>query len=206
MPGRPVTARLWAIAPGGDMGKKQFLEFADNGMLTGAERRTQSVTAEWEILRDLVHGVQLKEVRHVPKANGYVTELFRRDWGLDGGEVDQVFQVSLDPGTVSAWHMHRNTTDRLFASQGSLLIVLYDARRHSPSYGRINELRLGTVRPALVSVPPGVWHGVQNTGATPAALINVVDRAYAYDAPDHWALPADTEQIPYSFRAGPQAP
>jgi dTDP-4-dehydrorhamnose 3,5-epimerase len=55
----------------------------------------------------------------------------------------------------------------------------------------------------LVVVPPGVWHGVQNTGSVPGLLLNVVDRAYCYEEPDHWRLPADTANIPYRFAPGP---
>lgn len=171
------------------------------GLLQGAEQRPQSVTAGWEILRDLIDGVRVKEVRHVPKPNGYVTELFRRDWDLDAGVADQVFQVTLEPGAISAWHAHLETTDRLFASSGLLKIVLYDARSHSPTRGRINEIILGTVRPGLVVIPAGVWHGVQNLGSTAGVLINAVDRAYTYGSPDHWSLPQDSNQIPYSFRS-----
>jgi len=183
------------------MSKKSDQHGDEYAMLDGAEQRARSVTAEWEILRDVIDGVRVKEVRHVPKTGGYVTELFRRDWNLDSGVVDQVFQVTLEPGAISAWHMHRQATDRLFVVQGLMKIVAFDARAHSPTFGRVNEFCLGTVRPGLLVIPPGVWHGVQNTGAGPGQLINAVDRAYVYDSPDHWSLPHDTDQIPYDFLA-----
>lgn len=170
-----------------------------DGMLKGAEPRDQSVTAEWDILHDLIDGVRIKDVRHIPKQGGFLTELFRRDWELDASIVDQIFQVVLNPGVVSAWHMHRNTIDRLMVSHGMMKVVLYDARKKSPTYRRINEFRFGTVRPGIISLPPGVWHGVQNISDQPSTLINIVDLAYNYQAPDHWALPAHTDQIPYTF-------
>jgi dTDP-4-dehydrorhamnose 3,5-epimerase len=40
---------------------------------------------------------------------------------------------------------------------------------------------------------------VQNIGDGPAAVLNAVDRAYDYEDPDHWRLPADTPEIPYRF-------
>lgn len=54
-------------------------------------------------------------------------------------------------------------------------------------------------------VPAGVWHGVQNLDNTPAVIVNIPDRAYQYDRPDHWRLPPNTSEIPYSFK-GPPAP
>jgi dTDP-4-dehydrorhamnose 3,5-epimerase len=118
---------------------------------------------------------------------------------LDDGDIDQVFQSLMNPGSISAWHVHRRTTDRLFASHGMLQIVLFDARENSRTYGRINEFRFGALRPALLIIPPGVFHGVQNISSQPAVLLNLVDKAYQYEAPDHWRLPLDTDKIPYRF-------
>lgn len=169
------------------------------GYLDGAEKRQQSVTAEWESIRALIDGVELKEIRSVPKGNGFVTEIFRRDWLLDDGVVDQVFQVTSPPGAISAWHTHRVTRDRFFCLAGLVRLVLFDGREASKSHGTVNELHLSPLRPQLVGVPAGVWHGVQNIGGSDAVMLNLVDHAYAYDDPDHWGLPADSDQIPYTF-------
>lgn len=166
----------------------------------GGRKDAASITSDWNSLQNPIEGVRVREVKNVLKSSGDVLcEIFRRDWLLDEGVVDQVFQSVIDPGNISAWHVHQQTTDRLFASQGLLRIVLYDARPDSPSHERINEYRFGAVRPALLIIPPGVWHGVQNISSTPALLLNLVDRAYCYEDPDHWRLPVETEKIPYRF-------
>jgi dTDP-4-dehydrorhamnose 3,5-epimerase len=170
-------------------------------MIDGATRDRQSITADWVPLQEAIEGVKVCEVRNVPKENGVLTEVFRRDWELDEAPVDQVFQVTLFPGGVSAWHAHQVTTDRLFVNRGQMKIVLYDARPGSPTHGRVNEFRFGAVRPALVVIPPGVWHGVQNLGAEVGSVLNLVDRAYRYEDPDHWRLPLDTPKIPYTFQS-----
>jgi dTDP-4-dehydrorhamnose 3,5-epimerase len=36
--------------------------------------------------------------------------------------------------------------------------------------------------------------------AVTAVVLNLVDQAHIHEAPDHWGLPADTDQIPYPFR------
>jgi len=175
--------------------------------LPGAQKDQQSITADWQPAReDAIAGVIVYEIRNVLKDTGVLTEMYRRDWNLDSGTVAQVFQVVLDPGSVSAWHAHGETQDRLFASQGRVKIVLFDAREGSPSRGVLSELRLGRERPALVTIPPGVWHGVQNVGAGPAVIVNLVDREYQYEDPDHWRLPPDSPEIPYRFRGSGQGP
>lgn len=173
----------------------------DNWLLPGAERDRQTITAEWTPAElRLIDGVMIREVRHVPKANGFLTELYRAEWHAEGG-VGQVFQVELVPGGLSAWHAHDHATDRLFVHQGLARIVLYDGRPGSPTRGLVNELTFGAVRPALVVIPPRVWHGGQNIGHEAARALNIVDRAYDYTAPDHWRVPYDSPAIPYRFSA-----
>ncbi len=171
------------------------------GALEGCTRDAQSITRDWQPLQSLIDGVQVREMRNVAKDNGYLTEIWRDDWRLAPSTVAQVFQALIEPHGISAWHVHRRATDRLFANHGLLKIVLFDARAGSPTERRINVFRCGTIRPALIVVPPGVWHGVQNLSASPALLLNLPDRAYEYESPDHWRLPPDTDRIPYAFTA-----
>jgi dTDP-4-dehydrorhamnose 3,5-epimerase len=55
------------------------------------------------------------------------------------------------------------------------------------------------MRPTLVVIPPGVWHGLQVLSAEAATFVNFFDRAYDYSDPDDWRLPLDSPEIPYAF-------
>jgi hypothetical protein len=92
-------------------------------MLDGATKDQQSITADWTVPQRLIDGVAVKEVRNVPKDSGLLTEVFRRDWDLGDTTVDQVFQVTLFPGAISAWHTHRHTivdtVHRLYSLQNN---------------------------------------------------------------------------------------
>jgi len=169
--------------------------------LPGSVQDRQSITAEWRYVEEeRIEGVELFEMKSVITHNGHLTEIYRADWKLDEAGVEQVFQRVLEPAGLSAWHVHEFTRDRLFVASGALRIVLYDARPDSTTFGRINEFRIGSVRPALLTIPPKVWHGVENLSCERALLLNLVDRAYRYEKPDHYRLPADSDQIPYRFR------
>lgn len=173
---------------------------ADDWELDGMESRAQSVTSEWELVdQPEIDGVVLREIRSVPTSYGHLAEMWRADWKVDAGGVEQVFSSTIEPGAVTAWHAHGQTTDRLHVAFGQLLIVLYDGRRNSSTYGTVNTWRLGAVRRGLLVVPPGVWHGVKNESGQSALLLNAVDQAYAYEGPDHWSVPPDSPTIPYSF-------
>jgi dTDP-4-dehydrorhamnose 3,5-epimerase len=169
-------------------------------LLQGATKDGQTVSGEWQrVDQPLIDGVEVKEIRNVIKRNGHLTELFRRDWFDRCGEVGQVFQVVLMPGAISAWHAHAVTTDRLFVTHGTMRIVLYDGRDDSPTRGTVNEFLANGSRPALFVVPPRVWHAVQTVSGEPGIIVNMPNHAYCYEDPDHWRLPADTDEIPYRF-------
>lgn len=63
---------------------------AEHGALPGNTRHRQSITRDWEPLQRLIDGVVVREVRNVPKDNGFLTEVWRADWQLDGA-IAQVF-------------------------------------------------------------------------------------------------------------------
>lgn len=176
---------------------------ATDWLLAGAVQDSQSITKDWQLSsQPLIDGVQIKGVRPVLTGYGHLTEVYRTEWLTARPGVEQIFASTLKPGAVSAWHAHATTTDRLFVVAGRIKVVIYDARRDSPSYGQLNEFRLGVQRPMLIIVPPKLWHGVQNDGDETAVLLNVVDHAYRYEAPDHWRLAADSGTVPYRFAAG----
>jgi dTDP-4-dehydrorhamnose 3,5-epimerase len=169
-------------------------------LLDGATKDRQMITADWQVAtQQLIAGVVVKEVKNVPTGYGFLTEIFREEWDLDALPIGQVFQSVLRPGGISAWHAHECTTDRLFVNTGLIHIVLYDGRELSPTCGTINEFRVGSLRPALIVVPPKVWHGIHNISDETSSILNLVDRAYSYEDPDHWRLPPDSPEIPYRF-------
>jgi dTDP-4-dehydrorhamnose 3,5-epimerase len=172
-------------------------------MLPGAWKDKQQVTPEWQKLREPIEGVHAHEVLHVPRDHGIITEIFRPEWDPTGLPVLHIYQSRLFPGAIGAWSCHAKSIDRLFINQGHLKVVLFDGREESPTRGRINEIHVGDARPALLVVPIGVWHGLQNLGSSDALVLNFPTRAYDYADPDHYRLPYDTPEIPYSWaRAG----
>ena len=172
-------------------------------LVPGAAKDDQSLTADWEpVGRALINGVCVREARCVAKRNGSVTELYRGDWFARPEGVDQVFLVRIAVGGVSAWHAHGTTIDRLAVISGAATLVLYDARRDSPTFGRVNEFLLHERRPTVVVVPARVWHGIANTGDESCVLVNMPDRAYQYSDPDHWRVAPDSSDIPYTFELG----
>ena len=169
-------------------------------MLSEARKDGQLVTKEWQFIQQPIDGVSLFEVRHVPRDHGVITETYRPEWDPSGLPVVHVYQSRLYPGAIGAWSCHAKTIDRLFVNHGHLKLVLYDGREDGPTFGRVMELHAGDARPAFLVIPTGDWHGLQNLGGTDALVLNYPTHAYDYEDPDHYRLPYDSTEIPYSWR------
>ncbi len=172
----------------------------DSWKVAGARADRQTVTPDWQPTdQQLIDGVQLHQILPVISSDREMTEIIRLDWFEDPPTIEQVFQVTLRTGAISAWHGHAKTTDHLYVAHGVVRIALYDRRPDSPTQGRVNEFTLSTRRPGLLVVPPKVWHGLQNVGEGDALVINSVDYAYCYENPDHWRVSPETSEIPFDF-------
>jgi dTDP-4-dehydrorhamnose 3,5-epimerase len=168
-----------------------------------ATRRVSHTTENGALRLDPIEGVRYRLARPVSHYHGHLTEIYREDWGLTNAALVQVTMTTTFPGRIRAWGLHRFTIDRLFAATGSLLIICYDGRQASPTYGAINEFMLGGRNQGLVLIPPGVYHGWKNVGDDEATIISMPSRLYEYDAPDRWELPWDSAEahasIPYRW-------
>ena len=167
--------------------------------LDAATKFKQTVTKEGEGVDSLIDGVVVRNAVTHPDERGTVCEIYNPAWGLSDEPLVYVYQVTIRPGQVKGFVLHRTYSDRLFFTFGTAKVVLYDDREGSPTRGMLNELHFGEHNRAHLVIPPGVWHAVKNVGSTDAVFVNCPTKPYNHEDPDKWALPRDSDQIPYSF-------
>jgi dTDP-4-dehydrorhamnose 3,5-epimerase len=145
-----------------------------------------------------IHGVHVKQLRLIPDERGYLMEMLRCD--------DPFFQkfgqtyVSVGyPGVVKGWHYHKKQTDHFVIVKGMMKVVLYDERPDSPTKGMLNEFFMGERNPILITIPPGVWHGMKCISQEPAMLVNTPTEPYDYQSPDEVRADPHKSHIPYDW-------
>jgi dTDP-4-dehydrorhamnose 3,5-epimerase len=141
-------------------------------------------------------GVQIFDLGNIITRSGWMAEVFRTDWPVVGISVRQVNWVQLSSGAVTDWHCHTQQTDHLIGVGGNIKLALWDDRADSPSKGSSEIIRIGAIRPVMVIVPPGIWHGLRNESGAPAGYINVTDQLYDHAKPDNWRLVPGVTKIP----------
>lgn len=147
---------------------------------------------------DSIYGVQVKKLKVIPDERGWLMEILRNDDELFE-KFGQVYISAVYPGVVKGWHYHKIQTDYITVIKGMAKLVLYDARKDSPTYAKIMEFFIGEKNPLLVKIPPMVYHGVKGIGVEPAIILNCPTEAYNYESPDEYRIHPHKNDIPYSW-------
>lgn len=146
----------------------------------------------------LIDGVFLKRLRLIPDERGFLMEMLRSDDPMFQ-KFGQVYVSAAYPGVVKGWHYHKIQTDNFVVVKGMMKVVLYDGREGSSTHGEIVELFMGELNPLLVTIPPGVLHGMKAIGTEPGMIVNCPTEPYAYDNPDEYRVDPHGGDVPYDW-------
>ena len=138
-------------------------------------------------------------------ARGFLIETLRADDAeIRGSEFAMTYSSLTVPGQfrdADRWHLHQQQTDRFVVILGEMTLALMDDRKDSPSYRRLEVVRLnglsfqirstGSIPAYLVPIPPGVLHCVGNLGNEPFLLQNCPTELYN---------PADEGRVPFESK------
>ena len=145
--------------------------------------------------KDLIDGVRAQPYDLWPDDRGYFLEVLRLQQGL-GADFDptttQVSAALSYPGTIKAFHFHRQQTDLWVPAAGMFQVALVDLRPGSKTFGLKNTIYLGALKTWQLRIPPGVGHGYKVIGQKSAMLVYVTNRIYN---------PADEGRIPYNDKS-----
>jgi dTDP-4-dehydrorhamnose 3,5-epimerase len=161
-------------------------------------KEPQRVTPAGESVAPRIDGVEFRPaVAHVDE-RGSLIEVYSESWGFTEAPIVHVYQVSIRPGGIRGpWVVHLYQDDRLFFSNGTAKVALWDGREGSPTEGLVDVRYLGVDQPGLLVIPPGVWHAIRNIGQTDLTFVNLPTQPYDYADPDKHRLPLDNDVIPY---------
>jgi dTDP-4-dehydrorhamnose 3,5-epimerase len=147
-----------------------------------------------------IDGVIIEPQTVWPDDRGYFFEVGRIGQGLIAGFPAASTQISATvtyPGAIKAFHYHVHQTDCWIPAAGMFQIALVDLRTASPTFGVKNTLYVGTLRPWMLLIPPGIAHGYKVIGTAAAQLIYVTNRCY--DPADEGRLAYDDPRLKYDW-------
>lgn len=173
-------------------------------MTSGAEpiKDPQTVTPEGEPVERRIEGVVVRPAPPHEDKRGEIVEIFNPAWGVHPDPLVYLYQISLRPGAVKGWIVHRHQDDRIFHSSGVVRWALFDARPDSATHRQLNVLTFSERSRALLVIPRGVFHAVENIGTVEAVFVNLPTAPYNHADPDKYRLPLKNDLIPFAFDDG----
>ena len=168
-------------------------------MIVTVKKDRQTVTSEGKSVDRLIAGVEIRPaITHIDD-RGTLCEISPLALVATDDPLVYVYQFTIRPGKAKGWHIHYLHDDRVFLSQGTVKVVLYDPRPDSPTFGMVNEICRSELHRSIMVIPQFVWHAHQNIGSTDALFISMPSRAYDHASPDVFRLPLENDVIPYKF-------
>lgn len=153
------------------------LRSENSGSIVGKRDKQTVVAGGGRAALPKIAGVEIIELGNVLTRSGSLLEVFRSDWKGVDIVPQHVLWVQLNANCVTDWHRHDRQADHLVGVGGNIRLALWDDRQDSPTRGQHEIIRLGALRPVMVIVPIGVWHGLRNESGQPAGYLNIVAEA-----------------------------
>ena len=88
-----------------------------------------------------IYGVVISPLKQIIDERGKVMHMLREDSNLFK-RFGEIYFSCTYPGAVKAWHMHKKMTLNYAVIFGVLKVVLFDDRKDSPTFGKIQEIFL----------------------------------------------------------------
>jgi dTDP-4-dehydrorhamnose 3,5-epimerase len=143
-----------------------------------------------------IHDVRVRALRRIPDERGAILHMLRED-DEAFERFGEVYFSLVYPGVVKGWHRHLRMTLNYAVPVGMVKLVCHDDRRGSPTRGATQELHLGELNYALVTIPPLVWNGFKGEGQRAALVANCA--TIPHDPEEIERLDPFSEEIPYDW-------
>jgi dTDP-4-dehydrorhamnose 3,5-epimerase len=140
----------------------------------------------------LLDHIRVTPLKRISTPGGDVMHAMKRS---DDGYADfgEAYFSWIEPGAVKAWKRHKRMTLNLVVPTGSVHFAF-----HLPeAVARFRSEIIGDQRYARLTVPPGIWFGIQGLGSTPGLILNLADIPHDPDEVER----RDPTAIPYDWQA-----
>lgn len=96
------------------------------------------------------------------------------------------------PGTVRAFHYHKEKTEWMFVVQGEYKFVLITEEKLTVENGYENKEIVYLSQGDVIKIKPGAWHGYQVLGNQPGIIMEYASHKHDLKEPDDYRKPWNT--------------
>lgn len=122
----------------------------------------------------MIKDVVIKKIKKIPDDRGKIIHIMKNS-DSEYDKFGEVYCSTVYPGIVKGWHLHTKMTLNYIVLKGKIKFVLFDSRKDSSSYGKLQEIYIGDDNFVRVTVPPHIWNGFMGVGLEESYVINFTD-------------------------------
>jgi len=145
-----------------------------------------------------ISGVVVKKLVKHSDERGYFMEILRDDDELLS-KFGQTAVSLTEPGVIKAFHWHKRQDDFFFVASGEAMVVLYDRRKGSSTYGTTQVILVDENEPKLIFIPKEIAHGYKALGNKPVLMFYQMTESYDAKNPDEGRIDPYDKDIGFDW-------
>jgi dTDP-4-dehydrorhamnose 3,5-epimerase len=146
-------------------------------------------------IADVVH----EPLRRLVDHRGSLIEAINANDDFWSAPVVHLEYVTIAPGRVKGWGVHRKGADRYVVADGPLRVVLFDGRVESATHGRFAQFHFSREAPGRLYIPAGVWHANHNYSEHEVTILVFPELTYDPADPDKYRVDPHSGSIPFDW-------
>lgn len=144
----------------------------------------------------MIEGVILTPLEQITDERGKIMHMMRAD-SAPFTKFGEIYFSCTYPGSIKAWHLHKQMTLNYAAIHGEIKCVLFDDRPDSKTRGSIDEYFLSPENYFLLTIPPLIWNGFKGLGEHTSIVAN--NASIPHDPNEIIRKPVYDPSIPYDW-------
>ncbi len=145
----------------------------------------------------MITDVQINKLKKIPDERGAIFHMLKKNdpHFIKFGEI--YFSIAY-PGIIKGWHEHTKQIQNYAVIDGMIKLVLFDNRKNSKTYKKIQELYLGDMNYILVTIPTGIITSYKCIGKKNSILANC--STLPHDPNEMINYELSDKKIPYDWK------
>ena len=146
----------------------------------------------------MIEGVIVTKLKKIPDERGAIFHMLRND-DPHFKKFGEIYFSIAYPGIIKGWHEHTKQVQNYAVVDGMIKLVLYDNRKKSNTYKKIQEIYMGDLNYQLVTIPTGIINAYKCIGNTKSILANCSTLPHEPNEMINYKI--NSKKIPYDWNA-----
>jgi len=147
-------------------------------------------------MNKFLEGIKITPLKKFENNQGMVLHMLKESSPefIKFGEI--YFSITY-PGIIKGWTRHKKMTQNYAVPVGKLKLVLYDSRKQSSTFSKLQEIEVGLDDYKLITIPPEIWYSFKSIFKENTLIVNCTD--LPHDPEEIEKCSINSSDIPYKW-------